>query len=61
MATIDKGISNKELAKQIRQMAAMLNDLLNEAKEKGLEVDVSINSYYKSMKTVTIGNIIEKL
>lgn len=55
------GISNKELANQIREIAKMLNDLLEQAKNKGLAVDISINPHYKNMKSIMIDKIIQPL
>jgi ribosome-binding protein aMBF1 (putative translation factor) len=55
------GISDKELASQIKEAANLINQLLEEAQTKGLKVDISINPHYKNIKTVTIVSIIKNL
>jgi len=55
------GISNQELATEIREMTSLLNRLLEDAKGKGLEVEVSINSHFKNIKTISIGKITQSL
>lgn len=58
---LEAGISPKELAKQIRQAADVLNNLVEEASKAGLAVDITINSAYKYGPLVRIGKITQNL
>lgn len=55
------GVSDKELAKEVREMVRLLNELLEQASSRGLTVDLSINTVYKNIHSVAVNKIIQKL
>ena len=55
------GITEKELATEVKHMVELLNEILIDAQKKGLKIDIFINTHYQNCNTVQIRSITQKL